>query len=227
MSKTITYALYPKLRKRKVTKTYEQGYGQNGGVSSLGVAYEDTDSDGVLDTVVKNSTRIGAFKRTVGVVRRSYRSPAEREFTVDNIAGTSMRVKLENVPNTGQSLILVWGETDESGTSTPQDHEDWDDFATLGVVSGTATRLITGLATDTNFYLSYKHGSEFGPVLGPFRTLANTGSGGAPSYTTAVAYADLATLTAATPTVGAFAYITSAPTVFYIGDGSNWLIYNP
>ena len=72
MSKAITYALYPKLRKRKVTKTFEQGYGQNGGVSSLGVAYEDTDSDGVLDTVVKNSTRIGAFKRTVGVVSRGY-----------------------------------------------------------------------------------------------------------------------------------------------------------
>ena len=72
MSKTITYALYPKLRKRKVTKTYEQGFGQNGGVSSLGTTYEDLDSDGVPDTIVKNSPRTGAFKRAVGVVRRSY-----------------------------------------------------------------------------------------------------------------------------------------------------------
>ena len=70
MAKAIQYAHYPKLRKRKVTKTYEQGYGQNGGVSSLGTTYEDTDSDGVLDTIVKNSPRIGALKRPVGVVGR-------------------------------------------------------------------------------------------------------------------------------------------------------------
>ena len=72
MSKEIKYARYPKLRKRKVTKTYEQGFGQNGGVSSLGTTYEDLDSDGELDTVVKNSHKLGAFKRTVGVVGRPY-----------------------------------------------------------------------------------------------------------------------------------------------------------
>jgi len=60
------------LRKREPSKAYEQGFGQNGGVSSLGTTYEDLDSDGVLDTIVKNSPRIGAFKREVGVVNRSY-----------------------------------------------------------------------------------------------------------------------------------------------------------
>ena len=38
----------------------------------MGASFVDTDSDGVLDTVVKDSPRIGAFKRTVGVVSRSY-----------------------------------------------------------------------------------------------------------------------------------------------------------
>ena len=72
MSKEITYARYPKLRKRKVTKTFEQGFGQNGGVSSLGATYEDLDSDGELDTVVKDSHKLGALKRAVGVTSRSY-----------------------------------------------------------------------------------------------------------------------------------------------------------
>ena len=114
------------LRKRKPSKAYEQGFGQNGGVSSLGTTYEDTDSDGVLDTIVKNSPRIGAFKRTVGVVNRSYLpsagpvdNPPTSTTTIPDmtgvaITGDSQTVDLSNhfSDADGDTITYVVGSAD-------------------------------------------------------------------------------------------------------------------
>ena len=65
------------------------------------------------------------------------------------------------------TIILVWGETDE-GTS---DHEDWDDFATLGVKGvGPFNRTITGLSKSTPFFFRVKATNSGGTVWTPTKT---------------------------------------------------------
>jgi hypothetical protein len=146
------------LRKRKPSKAYEQGFGQNGGVSSLGTTYEDTDSDGVLDTIVKNSPRIGAFKRTVGAVNRSYLPQPAPAGPVDN--PPTVTTPFADVLSTGApvSLILPNHFTDPEGdpityvvsSSDPTIATVAEAAGTLtvteGTVYGTATITVTATA---------------------------------------------------------------------------------
>ena len=171
MSKKITYARYPKLRKRKVTKTYEQGFGQNGGVSSLGTTYEDLDSDGELDTVVKDSHKLGALKRTVGVTSRPYLSQPAPVGPPDN-APTSTAIA--DMDGTGTVTLSDHFFDDDGDAFTYEVSSSDTDVATVsetggiltvteGTVYGTATITVTGTAngksTSQTFDFTYAFGS--------------------------------------------------------------------
>ena len=72
------------------------------------------------------------------------------------------------------SIIIVWGEADE-GTD---DHEDWDDFATLGNKEvGLFLKTVTGLSRSTQYFFRAKATNEGGSTWSAsktFTTLANS-----------------------------------------------------
>jgi hypothetical protein len=131
-------------------------------------------SKGVVDRST-DVVSLTASRRRPKIYPKSWRTSLPK-LTVERIEETSIKVKFEFVPNNGLAFIIVWGETD-GGTS---DHENWDDFATMGTGGGTVTRVLTGLSDDTPYYIASKHGdlgashhrnNGFSPVEGPFKTL--------------------------------------------------------
>jgi hypothetical protein len=80
-------------------------------------------------------------------------TPILKNIEVSDIERKSTSIKGKVYGAKPTSIIAVWGETEE-GVS---DHENWDDFATLGQkFNEEFERLIAGLSSDTLFYLRIK-----------------------------------------------------------------------
>jgi hypothetical protein len=73
----------------------------------------------------------------------------------------------------GPSILFVWGETDVGS----QDHEEWDDFTSLGPKEeGALEKTVLGLARDTLYYFRFKATNSAGVTwseVKTFTTLAN------------------------------------------------------
>lgn len=243
MSKTIQYARYPKLRKRKVTKTYEQGFGQNGGVSSLGASYVDTDSDGVPDTIVKDSPRIGAFKRPVGVVHRSYLgssggSNVEVTPVITSGNGATASVDVDENTTAVTTIVATGGGITYSKltTGTPAEVAD-QSFFTLDASTGVLT------FTSAPDYETPLDGASYGMPSNNvyWLTVVATNSAGSDTQSILVNVKDVVELEQidqaliapsgtifgnTTQVTGTFAYGTDTLN-FYIWNGTSWLIFIP
>ena len=90
--------------------------------------------------------------------------------------GTNSAILSGSVVSSGgeaPAILFVWGETDEGS----QDHEDWDDFTSLGIKdAGALEKTVLGLARNTLYYFRFKATNSAGVTwseVNTFLTLAN------------------------------------------------------